>query len=167
MADYKKRVQDALNRHHDKLHKQNERRSSGVSRKNGKPEQLVVKAILQWAQGRGLDLHVVESKAVYSKAAGRYLHSQISESLSDLIGNYQGFAIYVEVKAKGRASTLKEHQRLFLSRKATQGCFATVADSVEVLALRFEAWLMLSPEKRPGYLLKFLQPKKADDKPLF
>lgn len=165
MDDNKKRIERAILKHHERA----ARRDGNSARKNNKPEQSVVKEVLKWAKSRGLDLHVVESKAVYSASAGRYLHSQTSESLPDLLGNYQGLSVWIECKAKGRVSTLKEHQRAFLARKATQNCFACVTDSVKRLENYFDTFLTLLPEDRPTYLLSHLKPKKphSDESDLF
>jgi hypothetical protein len=162
MSDYRKRIEDAITKHHAKTAKR-----KGVKKKNGKPEQLVVKAVMEWGKRVGCDLHIVESKAVYSKAAGRYLHTQTSESLPDIIGNWKDLSLWIEVKAKGRRSTLKPHQKDFLERKIQQGCFAVCVDDVQDLDLIFQKFQVATPGMiREGILLDHLPKKKNTAKSL-
>lgn len=152
-----------------KQHARDARRTTRKRRQNSKPEQLVVNAILDWAKSKHMDLQVVESKAIYSVSAGRYLHSMTSESMPDLIGNFNELSVWIEVKAAGRIKTLKEHQRAFLARKASAGCFACVADSVEMVNYHFSTFNKLSREEGITYLMNYLEPKNphVDELDLF
>lgn len=137
-----------------------DREMKGKKRKNKKPEKETEKKVLNWCKKIGIDIHVIESKAVYSKKAGRYLKSQTSESLPDLIGNYEGIAVFIELKAYQRRRALKDHQRDFLIRKIKQDCFACCTDRVEHINDLFKDWLNLSSrESRINLLLSDL-PKK-------
>lgn len=165
MDDFKTRARNALLKHQQKQIRKHNR----SHRKNAKPEQVLVKAVLEFAKNLGLHLHIVEAKAVYSQSAGRYLNSMTEAGMPDLIGNYEGLSVWIECKAPGRVSTLKEHQRLFLANKASQGCFACCIDNVKTLKERFNMWLSLPQAARSAYLLQFLEPKKkyADTDDLF
>ncbi len=152
-------AEDALLKHHqrqwDKIQKE-----SRPKRKNRKPEKLVEIEVLAWAKEMGMSLHVVESKAVYSRAAGRYLHSQTSESLPDLIGNFGEFSVWIELKARGRRSTLKDHQREFLVRKIQEGCFACCTDRMMHIDHLFQTWLKAGEMYRQKYLMDDLPRKR-------
>ena len=130
-----------------------------VKKRNKKPEYEFVKSFMAWAKTTDLSLHSVESKAVYSAAAGRYLHSQTSESLPDIIGNYGALSLWIEAKAKDRRSSLKPHQREFLVNKINDGCFACVTDSIEHFKNLFEAYLKCKGNDRKQLLMDAL-PKK-------
>ena len=95
------------------------------------PEKQVEQEILQWCKKRGFDVSVVESKAVYSRSAGRYLRGQTEAGFSDLVGvDANGRAVFIELKAVGKRKTLKPHQYDFLLRKIRLGAFACCTDSV-------------------------------------
>jgi len=120
-----------------------------------KPEKEVEKQVLQWAKMQNIFLHVVESKAVFSQAAGSYLRGQVDAGFPDLVGNdSSGRVLYVELKAFGRRSNLSELQYEFLKRKINQGCFAVVVDSSEILNDFYYTW---KTSKNPqSYLLSVL-----------
>lgn len=147
-----------------KFHKRDAEKLSGKTRrkvkKNAKPEKDLEKEILHWAQSKAIHLHVVESKAVYSVSAGRYLRGQAERGLPDLIGNCEGLSMWVELKAPGRRSTLKMHQRDFLEQKVSQGCFAVCVDSVEMLAKVLAAFLSTPASDRAQLLMDHLPVKR-------
>lgn len=122
---------------------------------NSKPEKEVEKQVLAWAKNHQLFLHVVESKAVFSQAAGGYLRGQTEPGFLDLVGNdSSGRALFVELKALGRRSNLSELQYEFLKKKIEQNSFAVVVDSSEKLHEFYYTWLK---SKNPqGYLLSIL-----------
>lgn len=122
------------------------------SKKNKKPEKDFEREFLPYATRLGFDLHVVESKAVYSQAAGRYLRSQTSESLPDVVGCHAGLSVWIELKAPGRLSTLKSHQKEFLEKKINQGCFACVTDSTAHFQFLWNAYI-ISPDDSKIQLL--------------
>lgn len=155
-------VRDALRRYSQGLLDQEMRRQKRrPGRKNQRPEKDLERQVLEWAQVQGLDLHVVESKAVYSKAAGRYLRGQTASGMPDLIGTYRGLSVWIELKAQGRRGTLKEHQFVFLLGKAKAGCFACCTDSVDHVSNLFLNWLALDESSRIKLLLNDL-PKRRD-----
>ena len=134
-------AESALHNHHQKLWDQQKRRQKRGSKKNAKPEKALEMLVLEWALQKGLFLHVIEAKAVYSAAAARYLRGQAEAGIPDLIGNFGAPSVWIELKAKGRRGTLKEHQRSFLVRKVKQGCFAVCVDSVNLLDTLLNAFL--------------------------
>ena len=163
-------AESALIKHHQKLFDLERRRQKRGSKKNAKPEKVLEKQILEWALRRGFSLHVIEAKAVYSTAAGRYLRGQAEAGLPDLIGNFGSLSVWVELKSKGRMGTLKEHQREFLVRKIEQECFAVCVDSVELLSEVFQAFI--SSVDKIKLLLNALPQRRAkkqrnEDQPLF
>ena len=149
-------AQRALLNYHAKDAAKLSRKSSRQGRKNDKPEKVLEKQILIWAVNHGLSLHVVESKAVYSVAAGQYLRGQAEAGLPDLIGNLAELSVWIELKAKGRRGTLKEHQRDFLIRKVEQGSFASCIDSVDQLSELLSTFLSTAFSDRVRLLLHHL-----------
>lgn len=149
--DYKARVRLAMESYLNK----NRPKSPGTTRKNTAPEKETVKLILKACDSMGFSCHVVESKAVYSQAAGRYLNSQANPGFPDIVGCDQlGRALWIEVKAPGRRSTLKEHQRQFLISKIDLNCFAVCVDGPDQLLKFYREWIQAETKK--AYLLKVL-----------
>lgn len=109
------------------------RQASKRRRTNGRPEwELVKKPILAWAKDNGWCLSSIESRAVYDPAAGRYVHGMAVAGTADLFGNAPcGTAVYLELKAPGRRSTLKPHQHDFLVQRISTNAFAGCIDSLE------------------------------------
>jgi len=104
---------------------------------NAKPEKLVEVEILAFGKRHGFDLTVVDTSAVWNPQANRYLSRMASESLPDLIGNWNSVSVWIELKARGCRSVINSkacsHQLQFIIRKINQGCFACVTDSSEHL----------------------------------
>lgn len=156
-------VEDALRKYSTRAFKKEER-SRKPRRKNKTPERDVQKLVMSWLKANGFSCNVVESKAVWSQKAGRYLKGQTEAGVSDIFGSTpNGLACFIELKAPGKRATLKEHQRQFLKSKIEVGAFAICTDSVEYL---IEAWLGFEHHKALGshvdFLLKQL-PKSTDD----
>jgi len=121
--------------------------------RNKKPEKLVESNVLQWSKNNGMFLHVIESSS-YDPRLGTIGTQKAESGFSDLVGNTDGgFAIYIELKAKDRRSTLRLDQRIFLENKIDQGCFAVVTDSVEHLAHTWTEYKSLDRGERKHYLL--------------
>lgn len=140
------------------------------SKKNKKPEKEVEREVMQWLDSHGFSCHVVESKAVYSAAAGRYVRGQTVQGFPDIVGcDPNGIAVFIELKAKGRRSTIKEHQTEFLKKKLRMGAFALCCDSASYLASAYNNYMKVAKENR-AYLLESILPKqgsKSDEGPLF
>lgn len=137
MTDFKSRVRQAMERHHAKLNR------TKRSKPNGKPEKEVERACMEWLRENGFSCHVVESKAVYSHKAGRYIRGQTDEGFADCVGVYgaTGTAVFIEFKAPGRVSTLRPAQKHFLRTKINHNAFACVVDSVERLSKVWNEYL--------------------------
>jgi hypothetical protein len=134
---------DALNRFYKKHAKAvapKKRRT-----KNAKPEFELKKLVMKWLINNGFNCNVVESKAVFSAAAGGYIRGQTDAGFSDLVGvcPYAGIACFIELKAPGKRATLKEHQRKFLLDKATWFSFSVCVDSVELLESTYRTWVSM------------------------
>lgn len=124
-------------------------------RTNKKPEKLVEKDVLEWAKQNSVFVHVVESKAVWSMEAGRYVEGQAEAGYPDLSGNNNyGQSVWIELKAKDRRHNLSPAQYKFLSDKIEQGCFAVVVDSSSRLNDYYYTWLKSKNQK--GYLVSIL-----------
>ncbi len=154
-------VNDALRRYSER-----ELRKHSPRRKNGNPEALVVNAILAWLKLNGFSCHKVESKAVYSARAGRYLRGQTNVGVSDIIGVApNGVAVFVEVKAPGRRANLSPAQVVFLTDKINHGAFALASDSVEHLESlwnEFKKIRSINLEKARDYLIADLPADKLN-----
>lgn len=141
---------------------------------NKKPEKSTEIACMEWFLEYGFSMHVVEAKAVWSKAAGRYLNGQVAPGFSDSAGcTPDGIGCFVEFKAKDRISTLRPAQREFLKEKIIKGCFACVVDGIERLKENYAQWRKAkrqSDEDAISYLLSVMPKDKSgrdDDGPLF
>jgi hypothetical protein len=132
-------ARSALMKHHANLLPK--RRKSSGKRKNQKPEADLKKLVMAWLKSNRFLCNAVESKAVYSHSAGRYISGQTDAGFSDIVGTSPfGQAVFIELKAPGRRGTLKEHQREFLLDRISCGAFAVCIDSVEDLAKVWDEW---------------------------
>lgn len=126
--------------------------------KNSKPEKIVQNRVMVWAHQNGFWLHIIESKAQYSKSIGRYTRklSGAPIGFSDLVGIAPGgIPCFIELKAPGKLGNLSLHQELFLFEAIKRGAFAIVTDSENHLndiwirwngipeSHRFERWQLL------------------------
>ena len=168
--EQKQRIIDSMAAY-EKKHKQ----PMVVSKKskNNSPEKDLVKLMMLWLKEHNFACTVIESKAVYNAKAGRYMSSQVgTRGYSDISGNDpEGRAVFIEVKAKDRLYTLKEHQREFLISKIKSNCFAVACDSVTKLQHWYNTFISLPFNQRQDYLMSLLpkkRPSKTDqDGPLF
>lgn len=117
---------------------------------NKKPEFEFKKALRKHLENRGFLVEIVESKAVYSEEAGRYVSGQARAGFSDTTGvtPYFGVSFWAELKAPGRRGALKVHQRDFLLEKINWGAFAVCVDSVALFDELYDEWVSL---RREGY----------------
>ena len=111
-------------------------------KKNKKPEDEIRKKIFLYLKSVGFYPLIVESKAVYSVEAGKYLTGQVQSGTSDIIAIAPaGYFVAIEVKAKSKRSTLKSHQKEFLKEIIHRNGFASCSDSLEHFQNLFESWL--------------------------
>jgi hypothetical protein len=133
--------------------------------RNSGPEKLVELEVLSWANRNGFDLTVVDTSAVWNPMAGRYLRRQASESLPDIIGNYGGLSVWIELKAKGKRSVINnersKHQKDFLIRKIRQGCFAVVSDGAEHLQSIWSKYKNAEENEKKNVLISDLPTERA------
>lgn len=157
--DHKKSVARAIENYYKRQEPSEEPR-----RKNEKPEAEVVQKILIWLKQNDFDAMTVEAKATYSVQRGGYTGRAASPGTPDIIGNYKtGLSCWIEAKAKGRRSTLRELQREFLIRKIQSNCFAVVVDSVECLENIWNQFRALPHSDRQMFLLNQLPVKKDEE----
>lgn len=156
--DRKKSVENAINRYYERQQALGTTREP--TRKNKTPERDVQKECLAWGRSNGFSLHVVEASR-YNASLGQKGDAKVEAGFSDLVGNtQQGLACYIELKAKGRRSTLSYSQREFLVKKIEQSCFAVVVDSVQKLQQYWKSFCSLkTPEERKNHLLSSLPQK--------
>lgn len=112
---------------------------------NARPEKEVEKEVTDWLNQNGFFCHVVESKAVYSKGAGRYLKGQTVSGMPDVIGVCPDFGIgaFVELKAKGRLSNLSSNQKHMLRSFIEHDAFAVCVDSSSLLETYYKTFITL------------------------
>jgi len=100
--------------------------------KRKKPEKKIQDQIEQYARLKGLVVFTVDSKGVFVPGAKRFVASKTTKGVSDLIMcNNWGQFIAVEVKAKGRRSTVKPEQFDFLESIIERDGIAIVSDSLD------------------------------------
>lgn len=150
-----------------KFSKKNQNLPKVKRAKNSRPEKLVEKDVLKLCEKLGFDMSVVEAKGVYNPSASRYLSGQTEPGFSDLQGcDTLGYALYIELKAPKKLSTLTSNQYLFLERKIRKGAFGCVVDSPDLLSRLYSQWVLLKRDDPSGamlFLLKELpQPKGLD-----
>lgn len=144
-------VREALEAYSKAQFKKNKPRDK--KKKYKKPEQEMVDKILKWCRSQGMDLNVIES----SGGSNKYGAVTVKAGYSDISGNDKnGYAVYIEAKAKDRRCTLKGHQYEFLKRKINSGAFAMVIDNVEHLANYYFTWLMHKENNQHDRAKKYL-----------
>lgn len=155
---HKKNIEQAIKRYMDKNHKLET--TSKPKSKNQKPEKLVELQVLEWCRKQGWHVSVVESKAVFSASAGRYLSGQVKAGFPDVVGlTQQGLFVAIELKAPGRRSTLRDQQRAYLNQVICRHGFGLVVDCAEYLEKCYQGFLHSDDKK--NYLLSLL-PKSKD-----
>lgn len=167
MSDaHKKSVAAALHRHHEKQLTQPDK----PKRSNEKPEKEVEKICLAWMRAHQWSVQIYESKATLKDGVWR--QQAMKQGNADCQGSTDdGLSVAIEFKAPGKLSTLRFHQRQFLTDKINANAFACVVDSLERLQIIYAQWLKLRAvglgEART-YLLSMLPAEpKTKDKPLF
>lgn len=111
-------------------------------KRNKKPEKETEKEVVHWLKKHGFFCHVVEAKAVFSEKTGSYLRGQATPGFPDMVGSSpDGKACFIELKAKGKISTLSFGQYNFLRQAIKFGAFAVVTDGAEDLAFKWKAYL--------------------------
>jgi hypothetical protein len=134
--------------------KRNSREPKAPQKKNKSPEKDLVKELLDVALDLGLSLDVVESKATFSQATGRYTGSAMKAGIPDIIGcDSDGISVWIEAKAPGRLSTLRDNQRAFLETKIRYNAFAVVVDCPDKLREFYRTYKKIGPgDKAQAYL---------------
>lgn len=156
---HKKSTIDAIAKFSEKQIKKQTTRK----RRNGSPEKELEKRIKPVIQSLGIFAVVVESKAVYSAAAGMYLSGQTQAGFPDLVGlNNHGTFCAIELKAPGRRSTVRTHQSEFLLNVISRNGFACVTDSVEHFVGIYTKWIGANDEYKKSILLADLPAASRD-----
>jgi len=109
-------------------------------RKNKTPEYDLQAEIIKTAKKDGFKFYITDSSARWSYEKEGYVSETFESGMSDLTGDRDGLACYIEIKAPGKRSTLKPHQREFLMRKIGRGCFACCVDSYELITETWDKW---------------------------
>lgn len=129
-------------------------------KKNEKPEKALEKEVMLWLKQNKFTCNVVESKAVFSQKAQRYLNSQAIPGMADIVGNGpDGVAVFIELKAPGKLGTIRPAQYEFLMTKIESNCFAVCIDSVLLLERMVKMWAMLKTPETKQMFLKNSCPK--------
>ena len=136
--------------------------------KNESPEKEVEKEVIEFLEKSGFDISIVESKAVFSQSAGRYLRGQTEAGFSDIAGVCpDGIGCFIELKAKGKKRTIRPAQVDFLTRKIRKNAFGCCVDSVSDIADIYNNWLNLratSINDAQKYLLDILPKSSLQDR---
>jgi len=142
MNERKKEIEAALNSYFKKQLPRKTRR------KNSSPEKEVQNECLKWLKQNGFSVDIIEV-STYDARLKRNITKKMKSGICDCIGNNsEGYAVFIEFKAKGRLSTLKEHQKQFLLKKINSNAFACCVDSKERLEEIYEKWFSL---RKKGY----------------
>lgn len=156
MDDYRKRVENALMR--NSLRLLPKPKASPRQTRNKSPEKDVQREVMAWLRQHGFSVTVIESKAVYSQSAGRYLHGQVVSGFPDVVGcTASGHAVFIELKAPGRLKTVRPAQKAYLAEKIEHGAFCVVVDGVDRLKQVYCDWVALEdPKIAMSYLMELL-----------
>lgn len=150
------------------LDRQANKEPNDPRRRNKTPEADLQAKIIKNGKKDDFKLYITDSSARWSGEAEAYVSEKYESGMSDLTGDRDGLACYVEVKAPGKRYTLKMHQREFLLKKIDRGCFAVCVDSYELLV---ETWVKWRQKGNYKEVLKRALPKppisRDDNKPLF
>jgi len=142
--------------------------SNKPKRTNQTPEKDLEKLVMLWLRQNNWKAWVVESKAVFSKAAGRFLRGSAQAGFPDMCGlNERGLFVAIELKSPGRRSTLREAQRAFLLEVIDSNGFACCIDSVDLLEKTYREFCH-SPSPKAFLVSQLPTPSmRADNSPLF
>ena len=162
--DYKKSVQAAV----EKFNEKNDPNYSKPTRKNQKPEEeFIHNELVPFLKSINIDHNVIEAKSTFSEKSQRYTMQSVAPGYPDISGNFpNGLALFIEVKAPGCRTRLRDDQREFLIRKINSNCFACVTDSIEHLTNLIEKFK--TTDNRKSLLLNDLPlQKEKKDQDLF
>lgn len=120
------------------------KKTKSTGRKSAKPEQKAVHEICLWLKTHGFSYDIVEASKFDRHLGRMVVDTKITPGHSDIVATDKyGFSCHIEVKAKGKRSTLKEHQKEFLKHKILNNGFAVCADSSEYLDRAYREWLRI------------------------
>lgn len=150
MTDHKKRIEAAIGKWSAKQLPKPPRKKS-----NAKPEAEFLLVLKKHLTALGWSMTIVEAKANFSEESGRYVNGAVAAGFPDLSGNMpDGRAVFIEVKAPGKRSTIRPAQHEFLIGKISTNCFAICCDSIEYFERVFSEWK--KAENQKAFLLKEL-----------
>ena len=134
---------------------------TSIRKKNLKPEKYIEKLVIAWCHKRSWFINVIESKAVYNIRAKRYLYGMAKKGHVDLVGSTdKGQYVAIELKAKGKLSTLRIEQWKFLYTTISKGGFGVVVDSDQMLDELWQSYQQASDKKK--FLFETLGPISID-----
>lgn len=98
------------------------------------PEKIVEKDVLAYCSNMGWFVSVVDSSAVYSAKSGGYRRGMAKKGFPDIVGcDHNGRFVAIELKAKGKLSTIRAEQKAYLNKATACGAFAVCVDSADLL----------------------------------
>jgi len=175
MNEYKKRVEQAMQRHHQRQLPDNEPKPP--SRQNQKPEEkFVATPCRKWMKKKGWHVNPIEAKSVWSKAREKWVASHVRAGTPDCNAtDAYGFACWVEFKAPGKLNSVHRNpkQVIFIREQIKRNAFACVVDSVHQLEQIYDTWIDQkisgNHSKARDYLYSKIPPppKFRDQGPLF
>jgi len=144
MSDYRDRVKRAMFKHHEKIHKENNK----TKRKHTKTEKIEVeKPCVNWMKNQGWEVENSKAEAKYNSRIGKYIKTDLQSGMTDTRGwDSNDRPFYVEFKSPGKRSNVYgspskgnlNRQSDFILKQIRRGCFSVVVDSKEML---IEYWL--------------------------
>ena len=145
-----------------------------LMQKTKKPEKIVEAEVLTWLNINGFSADVIDSKATYSSAAGRYMNSMAPVGFLDIVATDPiGRACYIELKAKGKRNNVSIGQYVFAMQKIDHFAFVVVVDSASSLEYYYKAYceyIKIGDFKGSMAFLKSIMPTNSTiaelDKPL-
>lgn len=166
MDDTKTRVKRAI----EAYSKKQLPKSGGTKRKNSKPEKTVEQECLYWMRSQQWDVQIFEAKATYDPRRQIYRQQSMKAGTLDCGASIppNGISAWIEFKAPGKLSTLRDSQRDFMLKKIETGCFTCVTDSAHRLRTIFMQWRIYIESGQTIAAKKYLKdmmPEKPKQKP--
>ena len=167
--DHKKRVRQAMQRHHQKLLQKETK-----PKRNHRQVELeeVEKPCLKWMRNQGWEVEISKAEATWDINAGRFTRTALQSGMTDSRGwDSSNRPFYVEFKAPGCLKNVwgspnkanENRQGNFIIKQIGRSCFAVVVDDLEMLKKLWRNWTTHMDngdvEAAQKYLLDALPPK--------
>lgn len=107
-----------------------------------KPEKITEFQVKLACEQLGIWIHTVDSKMVFNQKGRLSFRGNAPKGFPDLVGLDKTGRFYgIELKAKGKLSTIKPHQYEFVKAIIYRNGFGCIVDSVEEFCRIYRTWV--------------------------